>query len=90
VDQARTIVKINADRWFAGRTTTYALDTPQLQWVEPSSAFGPGPTGAPARPYKLAWVTTIRPSGEAAGYVTLISVFVDAADGTIIGGDVVE
>jgi hypothetical protein len=44
---------------------------------------------APA-PYRLSWVVNVKPTGEAADYIRLITLYVDAGDGTVIGGDVVE
>ena len=61
-----------------------------LEWVEPNAAFDAAKLSAAPAPYRLAWVANVRPSGVAAGYVSLVTLYVDAANGTILGGDVVE
>lgn len=88
-ENARQVAADNLDRWFA-RGSAYAIQSVTLAWVEPNGAFDPTRiTTAPA-PYRLAWVTEVKPSGDAASYMWLITLFVDATDGTIIGGDFVE
>jgi hypothetical protein len=47
-------------------------------------------SGAGDEPYRLAWVANVQPSGSIADVVRLITLYVDAGDGTVIGGDVVE
>ncbi|MGD0017623.1 MAG: hypothetical protein ABSD62_00015 [Candidatus Limnocylindrales bacterium] len=80
----------NLDRWFANRSSGYAIQDVALQWVEPNGAFDPSRITSTPAPYRLAWVADVKPSGEASNYMWLMSLFVDAADGTIIGGDFVE
>jgi hypothetical protein len=61
-----------------------------MEWVGPNAAFDTSKLGQAPEPYRLAWVANVKPSGAAADGITLITLFVDAGDGTIIGGDVVE
>ena len=77
-------------RWSADSATGYALQATSLQWVEPNGAFDPAQISTTPVPYRLAWVTDVQPQGAAADYVWLIQLFVDAGDGTVIGGDFVE
>jgi hypothetical protein len=89
-NEARQAVNRQMDAWFAGRGSAYAVQDMDLQWVEANAAFDPTRTEAASGPYRLAWVANVKPSGTAAEYVRLITLYVDAGDGTVIGGDVVE
>jgi hypothetical protein len=61
---------------------------PELQWVRPNGAFDQ------TNPYdeqpvcRLAWVVTILGSPD--GAFTRVAYFIDAGDGSLLGGDVVE
>jgi hypothetical protein len=89
-ESARQVASANLDRWFADHKSGYAIQNVTLEWVEPNGAFDPSRIASTPAPYHLAWVTDVKPSGEAANYMWLITLFVDAADGNIIGGDFVE
>ena len=89
-DQARQVVSTAFDQWFAGRNSGHAIQSVGLEWVEPNGAFDPARITDSPQPYRLAWVANVKPTGTAANYVWLVSVYVDAGDGTVIGGDVVE
>jgi len=78
------------DTWFGGSDAGYVVDNMDVEWVGPNAAFDSTKVGAAPQPYRLAWVANIRPTGSAAGAVRLITLYVDAGDGTVIGGDVVE
>ena len=78
------------DAWFAGRDSGYAIQNMDLEWVGPNAAFDPGKLGTTSAAYRLAWVANVAPSGAAAEVVRLITLYVDAENGAVIGGDVVE
>jgi hypothetical protein len=61
-----------------------------LEWVGPNAAFDPSKLDATPAPYRLAWVANVKPSGPVAQSVRLITLYIDAGDGTVLGGDVVE
>ena len=61
-----------------------------LEWVGPNAAFDPAAVGEAAAPYRLAWVANVKPTGAASDVLRLVTLYVDAGDGSIIGGDVVE
>jgi hypothetical protein len=88
--KAQDAVTRQLDQWFSGRDSGYAVQGMDLQWVGPNATFDPGRVGAAPAPYRLAWVANVKPSGSAAAVVRLITLYVDAGDGTLIGGDVVE
>jgi hypothetical protein len=89
-DQARQVVGTTFDQWFAGRNSGYTIQSVGLEWVGPNGVFDPARITDSPQPYRLAWVANVKPTGTAANYVWLITVYVDAGDGTIIGGYVVE
>jgi len=88
--EARQAADRQMATWFSGKHSGYSVDGIDMQWVGPNAAFDAGKVNATPQPYRLAWVVNVKPSGDAADYVALITLFVDAADGSIIGGDVVE
>ena len=89
-DAARGAVAARGDAWFAGTQSGYRLDDASLQWVAPNGLFDATASLVSSVPYRLAWVVNVKPTGPAALSVSLITVFVDAGDGSVIGGDVVE
>ncbi|MGD0861762.1 MAG: hypothetical protein ABSA21_03255 [Candidatus Limnocylindrales bacterium] len=89
-DAARQVASANLDSWSAGRNSGYAIQNVYLEWVGPNAAFDPDRATADEAPYRLAWVAEVKPFGDAANYAWLISLFIDAGDGSIIGGDLVE
>ncbi|MGD0248835.1 MAG: hypothetical protein ABSB75_07260 [Candidatus Limnocylindrales bacterium] len=88
--EARQAVTRQMNAWFSGRGSGYDVQGMDLQWVDANAAFDPSKLGAAPQPYRLAWVANVKPSGPAAESVRLITLYVDAGDGTVIGGDVVE
>ena len=88
--KAQDAVARQFDSWFAGRNSGYTVQAMNLEWVGPNATFDTAKLGAAPAPYRLAWVADVKPSGSAAEVVRLITLYVDAGDGTVIGGDVVE
>jgi hypothetical protein len=78
------------DAWSSGEDTSYAVQGMDVEWVGPNAMFEPSKVGAAPGPYRLAWVANIKPSGPASEYVRLITLYVDAGNGAVIGGDIVE
>jgi hypothetical protein len=89
-DQARQVASATVDQWFAGRNSGHAIQSVELEWVGPNGAFDHATITDSPQPYRLAWVANVKPTGAAANYVWLMTLYVDAGDGSIIGGDVVE
>jgi hypothetical protein len=87
---ARGSVTRQCDLWFAGSGSSYTVKGMDLEWIGPNAAFDAGKLSEAAAPYRLAWVANVNPSGRAAESVQLITLFVDAGSGAVIGGDVVE
>jgi len=92
VDQstATSTVSRQLDTWFAGKESAVGIQGMDLEWVEPNAAFDSSKLGMAGGPDRLAWVANFKPSGPASQSVSLITLYIDAGDGTLIGGDVVE
>ena len=92
VDQstATSTVARQLETWFAGKESAAGIQAMDLEWVEPNAAFDSSKLGMADAPYRLAWVANFKPSGPASQSVSLITLYIDAGDGTVIGGDVVE
>jgi hypothetical protein len=88
--QARALARLKLDGWTAQSEASFAIQDATLEWVEPNAIFDPGRTDSPAGAYRQAWVVTAQPAGPAAEHLRLVALFIDAADGSLIGGDSVE
>jgi len=88
--QAHQVVDGQMTSWLAGKASGYSIGAMDMEWVGPNAAFNSSKLSQAPEPYRLAWVANVKPLGAAADGITLITLFVDAGDGTIIGGDVVE
>jgi hypothetical protein len=79
------------DRWFAGaqrsEVTVTGLD---LAWVAPNDTFAPGRPDAPAATLRLAWVGRIATTATLAESLRGLEVYLDAGDGSVLGGDVLR
>jgi hypothetical protein len=89
-DAALRVVGAQGDGWFAGTDSGYRIESATVEWVGPNGLFDPTVPMTTSSPYRLAWVVNVRPTGPAALSVAVITVFVDAGDGSVIGGDVVQ
>ncbi len=87
---ARRVVSKTAEDWFASRGSGYDVLSVDLQWVDANAAFDPNGPADTQAPYRLAWVANVKPSGAMSDYLRLVTLYVDAATGSIIGGDVIE
>ena len=87
---ARSVATAQLNRWSGSGKTAYAIAGMSTEWVGPNAAFDATKLDDAPAPYRLSWVINVKPTGTAADYVRLITLYVDAGDGSIIGGDVVE
>jgi hypothetical protein len=88
--QARALATKQIQAWSAKSGVSFSITGMAMQWVDPNAAFDPARIGAPAQPYRLAWVVTIAPQGSATAYASLVVLYLDAGDGSVVGGDMVE
>jgi hypothetical protein len=83
-------VSVSLSMLVPGSVGGLQVKTPALEWVRPNGAFDStrpidsDPVG------RLAWVVNVEASGRPDSGFTLLTVFVDAGDGSLLGGDVVE
>jgi hypothetical protein len=89
-DRAREIVAGQSDNWFAAAGSGYTIEKMDVQWVGPNGAFDATKPIDPQPVYRLAWVANVKPSGDASKYLWMVTLYVDAEDGSILGGDFVE
>lgn len=59
-------------------------------WLAPNDSFGGTRLDAPAETLRLAWAIRFDAGGSLAERVRSIEVWLDAADGSLLGGDVIE
>jgi len=83
-----------AETWAAGR---YPAASPSLRvsavdraWLAPNGAFSANGLDAPAETLRLAWVVRFEASGPLAEGLRSVEVWLDAGDGSVLGGDVIE
>jgi hypothetical protein len=89
-DEAQGVVTSRCNAWFQSSGSGFSVQSMDLEWVGPNAAFDPSKIDAAAEPYRLAWVANVKPSGRAADSLRLVTLYIDAGDGSVIGGDVVE
>jgi hypothetical protein len=87
---AAAVVRSAANGWFAETESGARIGSPVLAWVEPNGLFDGSVPMSGTGPYRLAWMVDVRPTGPAALSLGMVTVFVDAGDGSVIGGDVVQ
>jgi hypothetical protein len=78
-----------ADR-FAADADQLRLGATELAWVAPNDTWAPERPDAPAATLRLAWIVRLETSGALAERMRLIEYWIDAGDGSLLGGDVVE
>ena len=59
-------------------------------WVAPNDTFGGARLDAPAESLRLAWAVRFEAQGTLAERLRSVEVWIDAGDGHVVGGDVVE
>jgi len=61
-----------------------------LAWVAPNDTFEPARPDAPAEVRRLAWIVNVRSAGAFAATLRGLEVWIDAGDGSLLGGDVLR
>ena len=89
-EQARSTALAQTKVWSSRSGASFSLGDISLQWTGPNAAFDPAKINAPEAPMRLSWVVNVIPQGDAASYARLVVLYVDAGDGSVIGGDIVE
>jgi hypothetical protein len=88
---ARAIVRSALDTWFTGDARGQVnLTGVALAWVAPNDTFAVGGPDAPSAVLRLAWVARVSASGALGENLRALDVYVDAGDGSIVGGDILR
>ena len=61
-----------------------------LAWVAPNDTFAPARPDAPAATLRLAWVGRVATTATLAESLRGLEVYLDAGDGSLLGGDVLR
>jgi hypothetical protein len=89
--RARSIVDGRLDAWFSGQARgQVALTGVALAWVPPNDTFAASAPDAPSAVLRLAWVARVATSGALSENLRAIEIYVDAGDGSILGGDILR
>jgi hypothetical protein len=67
-----------------------AISSVECAWVAPNDAFAANGLDAPAETLRLAWLVRLDAHGALADRLRSVEVWLDAGDGSVLGGDVVE
>lgn len=90
-DVARASAESTAGRRFgASIGPDLGVISEELAWVAANDTWNPAAPDAPAETLRLAWVVRLEARGQLAERVRLFEYWIDAGDGGVIGGDVVE
>jgi hypothetical protein len=85
----RLATSIVAER-FAGGARDMRAVAIELAWVAPNDTWAPERPDAPAPTLRLAWVVRFEAAGSVADRLRFVEYWIDAGNGTLIGGDLVE
>jgi hypothetical protein len=61
-----------------------------LAWVPPNDTFAPTAPDAPGAVLRLAWVVRAATSGGLSDSLRGLEIYLDAADGSVFGGDILR
>jgi hypothetical protein len=89
-DGARSAAAALADAWVDGSTAALRVAAVEQAWVAANDTFGGARLDAPAETLRLAWAVRFDTRGPLAERVRSVEIWVDAGDGHLLGGDLVE
>lgn len=76
--------------WAPGGPARGTIDGLALAWIAPNDLFDAAHPDAPEVVRRLAWVVRVTPLGDLASRLRSVELFIDAGDGRLLGGDVLE
>jgi hypothetical protein len=92
--QSADVARSTAERIVASRfkasTANLAVVAVDQAWVAPNDTWDPTRPDAPDAVLRLAWVVRLQSSGSLADRMRMLELWLDAGDGALIGGDIVE
>jgi hypothetical protein len=89
-DAARNAAESWAARTYGSAGSGLQIVDVDRAWVAPNDTFTTDRSDAPAETLRLAWVVTFEARGTLAARVRSVEVWLDAGDGAVLGGDLVE
>lgn len=87
---ARKLAASIVARQFATGAGELSVAATELAWVAPNDTWAPDRPDAPAATLRLAWVVRFEAHGGLADRLRLVEYWIDAGNGNLIGGDLVE
>jgi hypothetical protein len=90
VDAARSAATAVVTTALGGSSGELRIVTTERVWVAPNDMFGGARLDAPAGTLRLAWAVRFEARGSLAERLPSVEVWIDAADGRLLGGDVME
>lgn len=87
---ARTSAETWAAGHFGGAAADLRVTTVERAWVAPNDTFAPAGPDAPGATLRLAWVVRFEARGELASRLRFVEAWLDAGNGSLLGGDVVQ
>jgi hypothetical protein len=88
--EARRLAEAFVATWAAGGPARGSVADLALAWIAPNDLFEPSRPDAPDPVRRLAWVARVTPTGDLASRLRSVELFIDAGDGRLLGGDVLE
>ena len=82
-------MRIVAERFGAGADSLSATATDQA-WVAPNDTWDAARPDAPDETLRLAWIVRFESADELSERMRMVEFWLDAGDGALIGGDIVE
>lgn len=87
---ARSIADGLLQTWYGTQRSDLTIEAASLAWIAPNDAFAPERPDAPATTLRLARVVAVSAGGSLAGQLERLEIYLDAGDGGLLGGDVLE
>jgi hypothetical protein len=88
--KAQRIAERTAAARYGAKAKDLVVDSSRLVWVAPNDAWSATSPDAPAQTLHLAWVVSFRTQGALAERLRGLQVWLDAGNGAVLGGDVLE
>jgi hypothetical protein len=87
---AQSVAEAAATTRFPAAAGDLRVVAVEQRWVAPNDTWDPARPDAPEAVLELAWVVRFEAHGSLADRVRLVEFWIDAGDGSLLGGDVAE
>ena len=88
--QARAAAETRAVELFGAAIDEARIVSVERAWIAPNDTFGPAGPDASAATLRLAWVVRFESHGALAERLRQVELWLDAGNGSLLGGDLVE